>query len=178
MATAAVAEQRSLSSLEEEESAEAEAAVAARERDEHATAAKHDERADALRERIDKLKGEAGPAVDPSDPAAEAAAAVRRDDEADGLTPEEIIVSGIEMDLPLLGGKPPSGATLSLMGATAQLAEGTGLEKGMTVSGRFVAVVDGSGSKDKRDKETNQVTDCKVRFQASVTDLVLEEIER
>jgi hypothetical protein len=177
MATAVVGENRSLESLEEEESAEAEAAETARGRDEHATAEKHDERADALRKRIDRLKAEAGPATDSSDPAAEAAEAERRDSEADALTPEEIIVSGIEMDLPQLGGKPPEGGTLTLTGASALLAEGTSLPKGTTISGRFVAVVDDVGSKDKRDKETNQVSDCVAYFKAAVTDLVLDPIE-
>jgi hypothetical protein len=176
MATA-VAENRSLSSLEEEEEAEAIAAQQAEEKGLDETAAKHFERADSLRERIDRLKAEAGPATDPSDPAAEAAEAERRDSEADALTPEEIIVSGIEMDLPQLGGKKPNGGTLTLTGASALLAEGTSLPKGTTISGKFVAVVDDVGSKDKRDKETNQVADCTAYFKAAVTDLVLDPIE-
>lgn len=176
MATA-VAENRSLSSLEEEESAEADAALDAENAGNSETAAKHSERADALRERIDALKAEAGDPVDPSDPAADAAEAIRRDEEAAGLTPEEIIVSGIEMDLPQLGGKKPDGGTLTLTGASALLAEGTSLPKGQTISGKFVAVVDDVGSKDKRDKETNQVADCTAYFKAAVTDLVLDPIE-
>lgn len=177
MATAVAEPLRSVESLEAEEYEERRAAEISEQRGENDAASVFSERADTVRERIERLKAEAGDATDPSDPAADAVAAERRDEETANLAPEDIIVAGIEMSHVDFGGKKPDTGKLTLTGASAELQEGTALPKGTMLSGRFVAIVDDVGSKDTRDKETQQVTDCVARYKAVVTDLVLDPIE-
>lgn len=128
--------------------------------------------ADDERSKAAELKAEAGQATGKGDPAAEAVAAEQRDAEA--LPPEDIIVSGIAMNYPSLGGKKPTSASLKLVGGKVELAEGTAFKKGMTITGSFVAVVNFVGQKDKHDAATQQVTGAEARHEARITDMVVE----
>lgn len=126
------------------------------------------------RSKAAELKAEAGEATGQGDPAADAVAAERRDAEAAALPPEDIIVSGIQMSYPSMGGKKPTSATLKLTGTKVDVAEGTAFKKGMTITGRFVAVVNFVGQKDKHDAATQQVTGNEARHEARITDLIVE----
>lgn len=90
------------------------------------------------------------------------------------IPPEEIIVAGIEMSYPSLGGKRPTGASLKLVGAKVKLAAGTGFKKGTRIQFTGVAVVNFVGQKDEHDATTQQVTDAIQRHEARVTDLIVE----
>lgn len=126
------------------------------------------------RSKAAELKENAGEAVGQGDPAAEAVAAERRDAEAADLPPEDIIVSGIAMSYPNMGGKKPTSATLKLVGGKVEVAEGTAFKKGQTIAFRGVAVVNFVGQKDKHDAATQQVTGAEARHEARITDLVVE----
>lgn len=122
----------------------------------------------------EELEAEAGAAVDPSDPAADAAAADVRDSEVDDLDPADIIVAGIDIDYADLGGKKPTGATLKLVGTKAELQEGTGLKKGRRIKFSGEAIVNDRGQKDHHDTTTGQVTSATERYEARVVDLKIE----
>jgi hypothetical protein len=96
------------------------------------------------------------------------------DSAPDDLPPEEIIVAGLEMTFPKMGGKEPQGATLKLVGGKVKLQEGTALEKGMTIRFSGVAVVNFVGQKDQHDSATSQVVSAEQRHEARITDLRVE----
>lgn len=124
------------------------------------------------RSKAAELKAEAGEATGQGDPAADAVAAERS--EAAALPPEDIIVSGIQMSYPSMGGKKPTSATLKLVGGKVNVAEGTAFKKGQTIAFSGVAVVNFVGQKDKHDAATQQVTGAEARHEARITDLVVE----
>lgn len=134
----------------------------------------HDAEAEASRAKLNALKDEAGDATGEGDPAAEAATNAMRDAEADRPPPEEIIVSGIEMPYADLGGKKPTGGTLSLSGGKIMLEQGTAFSKGQTITGSFVAVVKDVGQVDTHDAATQQVVSSEQRHVARITDLIVE----
>jgi len=128
------------------------------------------------RSKAAELKAEAGEATGQGDPAADAVAAERRDAEAAALPPEDIIVSGIEMSYPSMGGKKPTSATLKLVGGKVTVAEGTAFRKGETVKFSGTAVINFVGQKDKHDSATQQVTGAEQRHEARITDLRVEQV--
>jgi hypothetical protein len=130
--------------------------------------------ADDERSKAAELRENAGEATGQGDPVAEAVAAERRDVEAAALPPEDIIVSGIAMGYPNMGGKKPTSATLKLVGGKVNVAEGTAFKKGQTIAFSGVAVVNFVGQKDKHDAATQQVTGAEARHEARITDLVVE----
>ena len=96
------------------------------------------------------------------------------DSAPDDLPPEEIIVAGLEMTFPKMGGKEPQGATLKLVGGKVKLQEGTALKKGMTIRFSGTAVVNFVGQKDSHDAATSQVVSAEQRHEARITDLRVE----
>jgi hypothetical protein len=111
--------------------------------------------------------------AEPSRAAVDEALADLPDSAPDDLPPEEIIVAGLEMTFPKMGGKEPQGATLKLMGGKVKLQEGTALKKGMTIRFSGTAVVNFVGQKDSHDAATSQVVSAEQRHEARVTDLVI-----
>lgn len=118
----------------------------------------------------EELEREAGPATgamqdekEPVEPIAE---------------PQEVTIDGAEQ-LALLfegaGGKLPTNARLAIRGS-AGIAAGLGFKKGTVIKFTGTCVVDDVGSKDKRDRTTRQVTDCKAKFGALLTDLVVDKV--
>jgi hypothetical protein len=130
--------------------------------------------ADDERSKAAELKENAGEATGQGDPVADAVAAERRDSEAAALPPEDIIVSGIAMGYPDMGGKKPTSATLKLVGGKVNVAEGTAFKKGQTIAFSGVAVINFVGQKDKHDAATQQVTGAEARHEARITDLIVE----
>lgn len=137
-------------------------------------AQEHESEAAELERKLAGLKTEAGESTSKDDPAAEAAAAAARDAAAEQIAPEEIIVRGVEMDYAELGGKKPTGASVTLTGAKALLEVGTALQKGTTIRFAGIAVVSEVKQKDKVDPETQQVTDAKQVHTARVLDFEIE----
>lgn len=97
-----------------------------------------------------------------------------REPQADDIPPEEIIVAGIDMSYPSLGGKRPTAASLKLVGTKVKLVAGTGFKKGTRIQFTGVAVVNFVGQKDGHDPTTQMVTDAEQRHEARVTDLIVE----
>jgi hypothetical protein len=130
--------------------------------------------ADEERSKAAQLKENAGAATGEGDPAAEAAARAVADAEAADLPPEEIIVSGVKMPYGKLGGKTPTGGTLSFSGGKIELEQGTAYKKGQTIRGTFVAVVKEVAQVDTHDSATQQVTSAEQRHVARFIDLTVE----
>ncbi len=92
----------------------------------------------------------------------------------DDLPPEEIVVAGLKMAYPNLGGKRPTSASLRLTGGKIAVAEGTAFKKGMTVRFSGAAVVNDVSQKDAHDASTQQVVSAEQVHKARITDLVIE----
>jgi hypothetical protein len=130
--------------------------------------------ADEERSKAAELKENAGEATGQGDPATEAAARAVADAEGQQLAPEEIIVSGVKMPYGKLGGKAPTGGTLSFSGGKIELEQGTAYKKGQTIRGSFVAVVREVAQVDTHDSATQQVSSSEQRHVARFIDLTVE----
>lgn len=92
-----------------------------------------------------------------------------------GEAPSDLRVAGTApLTLFDLGGKRPQSASLSLTGATVELADGQAYRKGDRLYVRGIVVVRAISQKDKVDKATGVVLECVQTHTAVVEDLVIE----
>lgn len=130
-------------------------------------AAATDERKGSRAKELEEQAGPATGAMPPPEPESSPAPDVD-EVEVEGADQLSMLFAGV-------GGKMPTNARLSLRGS-AGISAGKGYKKGTVIRFSGEAVVDEVGSKDKRDPTTRQVTDCKAKFSALLTDLVVERV--
>lgn len=118
-----------------------------------------DSKAGELRKEAGEPVGEMPPGELPEDP---------------DIAPESIVVAGIEMEYPDMGGKRPDRASLSLQGGRVMLVDGTALPKGTRIKFSGEAVVVGAGQHDTTDTATKQVTHSEQKHTALISDLRIE----
>jgi hypothetical protein len=101
----------------------------------------------------------------------EAAERAASDDEDAPTGPEDIIVAGVQMSFPDMGGKRPTSATLVFTGGKVELQGGTAFKKGMAISFSGVAIVNHVAQKDTHDPQTGQVVSAEQQHKARIIDL-------
>lgn len=88
---------------------------------------------------------------------------------------DEIRVDGTaQLSMFNLGGKLPTGSTLTLTGGRVELVDGQAFNKGDRIRLTVEAVVNEVGQKDAHDPKTGQVVSCEQRHKARVVDMQLE----
>lgn len=90
--------------------------------------------------------------------------------------PEVIVVAGIEMDYPDMGGKSPTRATLTLVDPKALLQDGTGFLKGQRLKFSGEAVVNAVTQKDEHDSASGIVAGAEQQHKARIVDLRVEAV--
>lgn len=90
--------------------------------------------------------------------------------------PETIVVAGVEMEYPDMGGKSPTRATLTLVDPKALLRDGTGFTKGQRIRFSGEAVVNFVGQKDEHDSASGIVAGAEQQHKARIVDLRIEAL--
>lgn len=113
----------------------------------------------------DELRQEAGEPVGPMPP----------ETPAEPLAPEELQVSGtVQLSMFNLGGKLPTGASISFIGGKTKIASGTAFKKGELLKVSGVVRVTASGQVDTIDKATGTAVSCEHQFKARWVDIEVE----
>lgn len=92
------------------------------------------------------------------------------------IDPEKIVVAGIEMAYPDMGGKEPTRATLTLVDPKALLRDGTAFPKGARIKFSGEAIVNAVSQKDEHDAASGIVAAAEQQHKARIVDLKVESL--